>query len=80
MSTTTKAPTTRELAAQFQEQHDLSPNGGGLWKGTYGWVARILRTYHRARALKMLDGLAARYKNMSISSVFASAANHLRGN
>lgn len=74
----TERITCKALAAQYQELSDKSSHRNGLWKGTYGDTARILRTYHRARAIKMLDGLAERYKSMSLSSVYAQAANNLR--
>lgn len=73
-----KRITTKALAVQYQELCDKSSHRNGLWKGTYGDTARILRTYSRARAIYHLEKLAERYKSMSLSSVYAQAANNLR--
>lgn len=70
--------TTKQLAARYQELADNSSHKNGLWKTAYEWTSRILRTYHRSRAMRMLDSMAIRYRSMSISSVFAGAANSLR--
>ena len=72
-----KRTTTLELAADYKALADKSSHKNGLWKGAYEWTARILRTYHRARAEDMLRRLANRYQHMAISSVFRAAANTL---
>lgn len=70
--------TTKQVAAEFQAKADRSSHNNGLWKGAYMEIARICRTYHRARAIAMLDRIAKRLASMSVSSAYGGAANQLR--
>lgn len=70
--------TTKELAKQYQDEADASSHRNGLWKGAYAYTAKILRGQHRSRAIRRLENLAKQCEKMSVSSVYAGAANQLK--